>query len=188
MEHITEGSILAQLFQRDETALREIQNLYGKLCYKLADEILDCKEDSEECVNDMLMRIWNTIPSNRPRNLQAYVVTVLRHLAFDKYKAVTAKKRGGKQFETALEELGDTLASADDPNHTVDEHELTKAIEHFLDTLSPQTRNIFLRRYFMSESVKEIAERYDLSVSAAKISLMRTRDKLQKFLRKEGLL
>lgn len=188
MDYITDDDIIGRLFQRDESALHAIQGIYGKLCYKLAEDILGCKEDSEECVNDMLMRLWNSIPPNHPKSLEAYIVTLTRHLALDKYHLITAKKRGGKQFEAALEEIGDTLPSDEDMDDAVDQRELTKAIEQFLYTLSERTRNIFLRRYYMSEPVKEIADRYDMSVSAAKISLMRTRDKLQKYLRKEGLL
>ena len=98
------------------------------------------------------------------------------------------EKRGGKQFEAAWEELETTLESKEDLNETVDLHELTHEIERFLNTLSPQTRTVFLRRYYMSESVSEIAENCNMSVSAVKISLMRTRDKLKKYLREEGLL
>ena len=188
MSRMTDDDIIGRLFRRDESALHVVQGVYGKLCYKLADDILGCREDSEECVNDMLMRLWNSIPPNHPQNLEAYIVTMIRHLALDKYHVINAKKRGGKQFEAALEEIGDTLKSDEDMDDAVNQWELTKAIEQFLYSLPERTRNIFLRRYYMSESIKEIAERYDMSVSATKISLMRTRDKLQKYLRKEDLL
>ena len=188
MKQKTDEAILGLLWQRDESALREIQTSYGKLCHKLANDILNCNEDSEECVNDMLMKVWQTIPPKRPDSLLAYVITIVRNTAVNRYLALKAKKRGGKQFEAAWEEIENTLQSQDDPNDTVDLHELTHQIEAFLDTLSQQTRNVFLRRYYMSESIPEIAERYGMGVSAVKISLMRTREKLKNYLRGEGLL
>ena len=188
MKQNTDAAILGMLFARDETALTEIQSVYGKLCFKLANDILNCREDSEECVNDMLLKVWQTIPPKRPDSLLAYVITIIRNAAVNKYHALRAQKRGGKQFAEAWDELETTLQSTENLNETVEQHELTRKIEGFLDTLSVQTRNIFLRRYYMSESIPEIAERYDMGVSAVKISLMRTREKLKKYLQGEGLL
>ena len=188
MNQITDDAILGMLFERDETALQEIQKAYGKLCFKLADNILDCREDSEECVNDTLMKIWQTIPPNRPQSLLAYMIRIIRNIAVNRYHAMKAQKRGGKQFAEVWDELEGTLQSNEDLDAAVDGHELTQGIERFLDTLSLQTRNVFLRRYYMSESVQEISEHCGMSVSAVKISLMRSREKLKKYLEKEGLL
>ncbi|MBP0966691.1 MAG: sigma-70 family RNA polymerase sigma factor [Oscillospiraceae bacterium] len=188
MNQITDDAILGMLFDRNEAALQELQRAYGKLCFKLAYDILDCREDSEECVNDMLLKVWQTIPPNRPDSLLAYVIAIVRNGAVNRYHAMKTQKRGGKQFIQAWEELESTLQSKENLEAAVDEHELTQGIEHFLDTLSVQTRNVFLRRYYMSESVQEIADRCGMSVSAVKISLMRSREKLKKYLRKEGLL
>ena len=188
MNQITDDASLGMLFERDETALKELQKAYGKLCFKLADNILDSREDSEECVNDTLMKIWQTIPPNRPQSLLAYMIRIIRNIAVNRYHAMKAQKRGGKQFAEAWDELEGTLQSQEDLDAAVDGHELTRGIERFLDTLSLQTRNVFLRRYYMSESVQEISEHCGMSVSAVKISLMRSREKLKKYLEKEGLL
>lgn len=188
MKQTTEGAIIGMLMNRNEAALQEIQTAYGKLCYKLANDILNNREDSEECVNDMLLKVWKTIPPNHPDSLLAYVITIIRNTAVNRYLALKTQKRGGKQFETAWEELETTLESDENLNDTVDLHELTHQIEVFLDTLSPQTRKVFLRRYYMSESIAEVSEACGMSESAVKISLMRTREKLKAYLRKEGLL
>ena len=188
MNQITDDAILGMLFERNETALQELQKAYGRLCFRLADDILDCREDSEECVNDTLMKVWQTIPPNRPRSLMAYMIRIIRNMAVNRYHAMKAQKRGGNQFAEVWDELEATLQSHEDLDAAVDEHELTRGIERFLDTLSLQTRNVFLRRYYMSESVQEISQHCGMSVSAVKISLMRSRDKLKTFLGKEGLL
>ena len=177
MKQKTDDAILGMLFERDESALQEIQTAYGKLCYRLANDILNNREDSEEGVNDML-----------PDSLIAYIITIIRNTAVNRYLAAKTQKRGGRQFEAAWEELETTLESDENLHDTVETHELTREIERFLDTLTPRTRNIFLRRYYMSESISEIADTYGMGVSAVKISLMRTRDKLKKYLREEGLL
>ena len=188
MEQMNEAAILALLQKRDEAALEQIRNGYGKLCGRIAFEILGNREDAEECVSDMLMKVWQSIPPNHPDSLRAYLVTLIRHLAIDRYHMQTAQKRGGTQFDDALDELRDTLASDENISAAVERRELTGAIERFLETLSLKTRKVFMRRYYMAESVREIAVQYHMSESAVKISLMRTRSKLNQFLKKEGFL
>ncbi|MBR5722241.1 MAG: sigma-70 family RNA polymerase sigma factor [Oscillospiraceae bacterium] len=188
MDHQDEQAIIARLNRRDESALEQVQSGYGKLCGKLAYDILGSWEDSEECVSDMLMKVWQTIPPNHPESLKAYLITLIRHLAIDRYHLQTAKKRGGTQFDEALDELEDTLVSDDNISAAVEKRELTRAIECFLDTLPQKSRNIFMRRYYMADSVRGIADAYGIGVSAVKISLMRTRNKLNQFLKEEGYL
>lgn len=180
--------MIALLQKRDETALEAIRNEYGKLCGKLAFDIIGCWEDSEECVSDMLLKVWQTIPPKHPESLKAYLITLIRHLAIDRYHAQTALKRGGAQFDEALDELQNTLASDETVSAVIEQRELTHAIERFLDTLPLRTRKVFLRRYYMADSVRGIADAYQLSVSAVKIMLMRTRKKLNQFLKEEGFL
>lgn len=188
MEQNHDDRILSLLQKRDESALEQIRQEYGRLCGKVAYEILGSREDSEECVSDMLLKTWQTIPPNAPESLRAYLVTLIRHLAIDRYHAQTAQKRGGTQFDEALDELQETLASGENVSAAVEKRELTEAIERFLQTLSPQTRRIFLRRYYLADSVREIAEYYQMSTGAVKISLMRTRKKLNHFLKEEGFI
>ena len=46
---------------------------------------------------------------------------------------------------------------------------------------------IFLRRYWYSESVKEIADRYSMGESKVKTTLFRVRQKLRTYLEKEEI-
>ena len=54
--------IIALLQKRDEKALLEIRQAYGGLCFQTAYRILGSREDAEECVSDMLIGVWNSIP------------------------------------------------------------------------------------------------------------------------------
>ena len=188
MKQPNEAAMIALLQKRDETALEAIRDEYGKLCGKLAFDIIGCREDAEECVSDMLLKVWQTIPPKHPESLRAYLITLIRHLAIDRYHVQTAQKRGGTQFDEALDELEDTLVSDENVSNAIEKRELTRAIERFLDTLPLQTRKVFMRRYYMADSVRGIADAYQMSVSAVKISLMRTRRKLNQFLKEEGFL
>ncbi|MBR6719176.1 MAG: sigma-70 family RNA polymerase sigma factor [Oscillospiraceae bacterium] len=183
-----ERRIIALLQKRDEHVLQEIRQAYGGLCYSLAYNMLGNREDAEECVNDMLLAVWYSVPPHDPVSLEAYLVTLVRRAAMDRLKHDTRRKRGGRQFAEALDELSDVLPSGEYVESAVEQRELSRALKAFLDSLPPDTRHIFMLRYYMSESVRQIAEKMGMQQSAVKMSLLRTRNKLKEYLGKEGLL
>ena len=86
-------SIIELYWNRDEQAISETDKKYGKLCYRLADNILKRREDSEECVNDTFLKVWNSIPDDRPEHFSAYICQIVKRLALSKLRYNTADKR-----------------------------------------------------------------------------------------------
>lgn len=72
-----DAQIIELFFARSEDAISELDKKYGKLCHKLADNILASAQDAEECVNDAYLSTWNAIPPQRPESLPAFVGTLL---------------------------------------------------------------------------------------------------------------
>ncbi len=185
---VSDDSIITRLNERDESALQDIRRLYGNLCYQMAYRILENREDAEECVNDMLLAVWKSIPPKLPMSLQAYLITLVRHSAINKAKHESRQKRGSGEFSLALDELAEILPSGEQVESTVEHRELMQAMRAFLGTLKPETKHLFMQRYYMAESIQTIAELNHLSESSVKVTLLRTRKKLRDYLRKEGLL
>lgn len=149
--------------------------------------MLSSPEDAEECVNDAMLALWDTIPPERPRLLGAYVLRLTRNLARNRIAYNTAQKRGSAAT-VSLGELEACLAGQDDVQRQVEQKELTEAIEAFLHTLDEDGRNIFLRRYRFCDTVEQIAAGMGLSRSKVKMRLLRTRNKLRSYLIQEGYL
>ncbi|MBR2086964.1 MAG: sigma-70 family RNA polymerase sigma factor [Oscillospiraceae bacterium] len=185
---VSDDSIIKRLNNRDESALQDIQKLYGSICYQMAYRLLESHEDAEECVNDMLMSVWDSIPPHLPMSLQAYLLTLVRRSAIDKLKHENRKKRGSAECMLALDELAEIIPSGEQLESIVEHHELLNALRAFLHTLKPQTRYIVMQRYIMSESIPTIAATNHMSEEAVKKTLFRTRSRLRDYLRKEGLL
>ena len=179
-----DAEIVRLFFARSEQALRESKTKYGAACRRLAMRVLGSREDAEETENDTYLRAWNTIPPAEPQFLGAYLASVCRRLSIDRLRAAKRQKRGGGVYVESLAELDDTVAdcSAD----FADAAALTDALNRFLETLPPETRTVFLRRYWWCLTVKEIAEAGGMSQSAVKMSLSRTRQKLRAYLEGEG--
>lgn len=181
-----DNRIIELLQKRNELALSEIRSTYGNLCFRIAEQMLGNSEDAEECVNEMLLAVWNSVPPHEPHNLEAYIVTLLRRAATDRLRHLSRQKRGGSSSAQTLDELAEVIPAKETVESEFDRHELTAALRSFLDALPDKSRQIFLERYYFAKPVQEIAEAHQMRVGAVSVLLHRIRKKLKKHLGKEG--
>lgn len=178
--------ILELLWNQVEDALDAVAQKFGKRLLYTALNILGDPQDAEEAVNDTYMALWNTIPPSCPDPLAGYVHRTGRNIALKKCRYLTAQKRA-TQYDLSLEELSDILP-APSMEELLDARELGRAIDRFLDTLSRDSRVLFLRRYWFGDSVKHLAQTAGLSENTLSVRLSRIRCRLKDYLYKEGLL
>ncbi len=179
--------IIDLFFDRDEKALEYTAEKYDSYCYTVAHTVLGSEEDAKECVNDVWLAAWDTIPPNRPQKLSAYLGRIAKNLSVSKLRAINAKKRGSDYIRVCIDELAEVAPSTDDPAGMLESRELTQAIERGLNSLSATNRRVFISRYYYLESIGEIAARFCMNENQVKLRLRRSREKLRKILRKEGL-
>ena len=177
-------TIIKLLWDRAEQALDLLARRFGRRLMQTARNILGNHEDAEETVNDTYLAVWNTIPPQRPNPLAAFVYKIGRNLALKRYRSNTAARRDGT-YDLSLDELAGCIPGQA-LEETVEARELGRAIDGFLDTLSADNRNLFLRRYWFGDSVKDAARAFDLSENAAAVRLSRIRNQLKDYLIKEG--
>ena len=149
--------------------------------------ILGNEQDTEECVNDTYLGAWNAIPPHRPSPLRTFVCKIARNLATKKYHANTAVIRNS-QYDLALDELEEYLADNSSVDEAYDAKELAEAINGFMATLNYSDRFIFMRRYWYSDPVKDIAKMAHSTTNSVTVRLFRIRKKLKHYLEKEGWL
>ncbi len=174
-------------WDRDETAITETENKYGRFCFSIANRILQNAEDARECVNDTFLAAWNAIPPHRPEILSTFLGKITRRLSLKKRRDSSAEKRGGGNSDISLDELEECIPSGQSIDDSIDIAELTKIINTFLSELPLAERRVFLRRYWYFDSIGEIASRFGFSHSKVKMMLKRTRDKLLVRLQKEDI-
>lgn len=182
-----EDSRIVDLYwERSETAIYETQLKYGHYCFSIANNILPFREDAEESVNDTYMAAWNTMPPNRPSILSSFLGKLTRRISIDRWRNLSADKRGGGTVPIALEELTECIPGGSDPVAEVEAKELAEAVGRFLDTVPCMERKVFLMRYFDLAKIQDIAYQFNMSSSKVKSMLHRTRSKLRIALQKEG--
>ena len=173
--------IIELFFERSESAIRELDGKYGKAFHSLSFRILNNHSDAEECVNDSYFGTWNAIPPARPNPLFAFVCKIVRNISLKRYEQNTATKRNSF-YTVAMEELEDCLGSETTVEEEIEQKELVKIIEAFLNSLSKENRVIFMRRYWFSDSYADIAKRVALTEKTVSVRLTRIRKELRKYL------
>ncbi|MCI8549935.1 MAG: sigma-70 family RNA polymerase sigma factor [Lachnospiraceae bacterium] len=183
-----EDEEIIELFNaRSEQAIAELSEKYGPFCRKIAGNILGNSRDAEECVNDAYLGVWKRIPPENPKPLSAYLFKIVRNLSIARYHANTAKKRNSF-YDVALEELEGCLESSATVEEEISVRELSRLLDLFLKRESRENRIMFVRRYWYSDSVLEIAGKFGISENNASVRLSRIRNRLRKFLQKEGYI
>lgn len=178
---IDDKKIVELFFTRSEIAITELDTKYGKLCQKLSYSILNNHQDTEECVNDAYLGVWNTIPPKRPDSLQAYICKIVRNLSLKQYYKNTAVKRGSIH-EVAMQEIEAYLPSATTVEEEIAAKDLAHIIESFLDCLTVENRVVFMLRYAYSDTYADIAKCVGLSEKTVSVRLTRMRKQLKSYL------
>ena len=178
---MTDSDIIRLFFDRDEQAIAETAEKYGRYCMTIARDILDSEQDAEECVSDVYLKAWNSIPPDEPTSLKAYIAVLTRRLSINRYHESRAAKRN-RELEVAFEELGDCVPVPEDTSA----EELCALLDSFLEQTPTLDRQLFLGRYWFAHSVKVLAKQYDLTENAVSQRLKRTRAALRDYLTERG--
>lgn len=183
---LEDSKIIELFFERSEQAIVELSEKYGNICSRVSKNILKNELDAEECVNDAYLAAWNTIPPQEPSPLLTYICRIVRNLSLKKYHSNTALKRNNF-YDATLDELVECIASNVTIEDEVFAKELAQKLNDFLVSLRQKERVMFVRRYWYCDSVSEIASCFHMGSNAVSVRLLRIREKLRKYLKKEGI-
>ena len=183
---MTDNELVQAYLAGDESAVTATKEKYRHYLYKISFQILGDNEDVEECMNDVYLAAWKSIPQDKPEMLLPYLRKITRRISIDKLRMRSSKKRIPSEYLTSIEELNDTIPSDHTPESEVEAEALNEAIRRFAATLSAEERRLFIGRYYFFDPLKEVAQYCGISESKAKSSLFRLRKRLKEFLKEEG--
>jgi RNA polymerase sigma-70 factor, ECF subfamily len=160
--------------------VEKLMDLYMGSVYAVAKAILiniGTEQDIEECVQDVFIEAWNNI--DRFDESRGSMKTWL--LILCKYRALNIKKTLMKKNKIIdFEEL--QISSKEDIEENVLFKERKDEIIDAIKSFSPIDRELFLRRYFMEQSIESICSHMNLSRQAVDNRLWRGRKKLKQIL------
>ena len=167
-------------------SIHESDRKYGRILKSLSYSLLSSHEDAEECVNDTYLDAWGAMPTARPTYLGAFLSKITRRISIDRFRTSHRAKRGG--MDVILEELTECIPARGSVFEEYENGRLAKALNAFLYARDAEKRAIFIRRYFYSQSVAEIASALHVGEAKVKVTLYRLREALRKELEEQDLL
>lgn len=182
----SDNEIIELFNSRDEKAISAASSKYGRYCTAIAMNILGNRQDAEECLNDTLLKAWESIPPAKPDNLPGYLAKIAKNISLNRYRSTHTEKRGSGSIDSVYEELSECVPDKNSIERSYERKELIEAINAFLAKLAADKRDIFVLRYWYCMSVSEVAARVGVSENRAAVELFRTRKRLVKHLEKRG--
>ncbi len=186
-DQMEDKQIVELFWERNESALSEVSQKYGRFGKAIANNIIGDYTDAEECFNDVLLAVWNSLPPNKPDDLRAYIGKIVRRSAINTFRKETAQKRGGKEIQPIFDELAE-FSSDYSVEAVAEQHEIIAEINTYLKTLSERKQKVFILRYWHCCEVSEISAVTGYSEANVYSILTRERKKLLDYLRKRGVL
>lgn len=180
-----EQALLALLQTDPEQGLDRLSAQYGGLIAAVVGRILPGRaQDAEECCADALVRIWRSAPQLQTQNdtLRGFVIWAARSAAIDRYRRL--KRENALRCDCA-EELLALLPDGSATDADAERELLLRSTRAAVEALPPPDDEIFLRHYFLCESVPAIAARLGMNVKAVESRLVRGRRKLRTQLTRE---
>lgn len=172
---MNDHELITLLKHRDDRGLDAFSRKYSPLIRYIIAPILPDSRDQEECLSDVLLRIWDKIPlyDAKQGSLSAWLTVIVRHTALN-YARKTASNR-------TVSEIDDNISDTkNNPEELILKKERNLLLEQAIRQLLPWEQTLFYRKYYYMQSTAQIANEMSLSEKAVESRLYRLKGKLKK--------
>lgn len=159
---------------REQWALEALYVQHGSTFYSAAFSVLRNAEEAQDCVHDVLLRLWRRPNTYAPGkgSLKAFVAVCVRN------EAVSRVRLRGREPELQRRLAAQTGPENFEPFDHVEHNRLVQA----LGILPPPQRQVVILSYFQHRTLREIAEQTGDPIGTIKSrlssALQRLRDAL----------
>lgn len=180
---ISDKDLIENLKKKDKKALDILVEKYSNLIFKIAYSVLNNRQLSEECVNDVLLKVWDSINSFN-RNEDKFKCWIM---AIAKYTAIDLLRKEKKHYDNNL--LDENISKEGLlVEEALEVKETRQLIISEIKKMDDVNKQIFIKKFFFMEPIKNIGQALGLSDSAVSNRLLREKKKLKVTLEKEGII
>lgn len=168
---------IEQALQGDDNSFGFLVDMYQKPVFSLCYRMLGNSNDAEDAAQESFIRAYRYLKKYDPnRSFATWLLSIAAHYCIDR----TRKKYVSTVSTDVIPAEIIADRHAPNPEHEFRMHEKQAAVQNLLKDLSPTDRAAIILRYWHEYSEVEIAEALDLTVSAVKSRLYRSRQALAK--------
>lgn len=148
--------------------LERLMERYQNLVWTVVHSILQNPHDCEEVCADVFVSLWKSDFKPDAVGSKSFIITLSKRRAIDKLRSV-------KPFDRDFEELSDLIPLDFDLDDEVARNTECETIASVIRSLDPPDDQIFTRRYYYNQKIKQIAAELGLSSSFVKTRLERAK-------------
>ena len=164
----------------DKTAFDRLVLRYQPMAQHIANRTIGNEDLAQELVQDAMLQAYLSLKNLRdPECFRSWLYGIVLNVCRSNLRR---RKVILFSLETAIADFGNVLSidgSSSDPQQVVEQQERYTVLLKAIDTLSDRNRLAILLFYQEQLSLKEVAERLDISVSAVKGRLHKSRHQLK---------
>ena len=180
--NITEKAYLHALKKNDVKAFDQLFAEYGKRLYHFAYGYLKSKEEAEEVVQEVFMKIWRNRKRLNPElSFKAYLFKIAYHHILELFEQITKKQSYRHDI------INETVQFTDDTNERLNYQILLEKVETLIEKLPPRQKEILLKRKKEGIPVKDIASQLGISPKTVENHLTEALKNIKKGLGKEEM-
>lgn len=159
-----------------DAELNELIERYEALVWTVVHGILPNFHDCEEVCADVFVSLWKSDFDPSKIGAKSFIITLSKRRAVDHLR-----RFGGSNDE--LEDLDSGLDLEDEVASKIDSENIAAVI----NSLPPPDDEIFTRRYYYNQRIKQIASDLGLTAGYVKSRLERAKDDIRKKLSSLGI-
>lgn len=173
MAKVCKENYLKALRDENIEGLNYIIDTYSNLIFKVAYRVLNNRELSEECINDVFMKVWNNFKKfeGEEGKFKNWICTITKYTAIDMLRR-EEKHNNNLNIEDKVLQNNDVVEKDFENNNDL------LIIKNEIDGMDIIDREIFIRRFYYGEKIKEIAKRNNMTENAITLRILRGRKKL----------
>jgi len=170
-----ETRCIKQAIQGDDHAFGILVDQYQKPVFSLCYRMLGNAKDAEDAAQESFIRAYRHLKKyDQTRSFATWLLSIASHYCIDRMR----KRRLATVSMESIPAEVVADRNAPNPEKELRVNEQEALIQYLLDDLKPTDRAAVVLRYWYEYSEEEIAETLDLTVSAVKSRLYRSRRSL----------
>jgi RNA polymerase sigma-70 factor (ECF subfamily) len=162
---------MMQVQSGDKTALKKLYDRFSKILFGMIFKILRNREESEDLLQEIFVKIWNKAEQYDPARGSAYsfIATLARNRAIDRTRSRAFKNRGKDDYVINDDEYSFNLSTENpNPEEKIEINERAAGVRKALAQLNEKERQVLYISYFHGLSQSEIAEKIEIPLGTVK--------------------
>ncbi|WP_350356566.1 sigma-70 family RNA polymerase sigma factor [Fodinibius halophilus] len=178
-----EVQLMKRIQSRDDEALEELYDLYKRLLFSMVISIVKKKEEAEDLLQEIFVKIWNKAESFDPDrgNVYSWIVTLARNQAIDRIRSKGYKTQK-KQSVSIHEPLFSLEGDKHDPMETTIFSDRAELVKKALEKIPEKQSEVIKIAYYRGLTQSEISDQLDIPLGTVKTRTRQGMIKLKRIL------